>query len=116
MLQEAAETLLSLTSFVTPTLNENDLYTLIGTGVEALQKSAFVLLKSLYENYIPVLKFKIADSDMVAQVKLEALNTEQQEKLEAEEVKGKGGEIHKHHDHEKIKNKLAFRNISDVLI
>jgi hypothetical protein len=32
------------------------------------------------------------------------------------EEEEKGGEKHHHHDHEKVKNKLAFRNISDILI
>ena len=65
MLQEVAETLIAMTSHVTATINENDLYTLIGSGVEALQKAAFVLLKHLYENFIPTLTFKIDDREML---------------------------------------------------
>jgi hypothetical protein len=45
MLQEIAETLLAMTNVVSPTINENDLYILISSGVEGLQKAAFVLLK-----------------------------------------------------------------------
>jgi hypothetical protein len=65
MLQEVAETMLAMTSYVKSSINENDLYTLISTGVEALQKAAFVLLKYLYENFIPTIKFKIEDTEMV---------------------------------------------------
>lgn len=36
MLQEAAETILAMTPFVTPSLDENDLYLLIGSAVEPL--------------------------------------------------------------------------------
>ena len=111
MLQEAAETLLSLTNFIQPSISENELYLLISSGVESIQKAAFVLLKHLYENFIPILRFKIEDSDMLKQIKQEAIESESQG-LEEE----KGGDHYKHHDHEKFKNKLAFRNISDVLI
>ncbi len=69
MLQEIAETLLAMTNVVSPTINENDLYILISSGVEGLQKAAFVLLKQLYENYIPELKYKIEDNDMLLQIK-----------------------------------------------
>ena len=72
MLQEAAETMLALTQYVTPSLDENDLYILITSGVEPLQKAAFVLLKYLYENFIPDLRFKMEDSDMLKQIKQEA--------------------------------------------
>jgi hypothetical protein len=57
-------------------LEENDLYILISQGVEALQKAAFVLLKYLYENFIPDMKFKIDDNDMMKQIKQEALEGE----------------------------------------
>ncbi len=57
MLQEVAETMLAMTNYVQPSINENDLYVLISSGVEALQKAAFVLLKQLYENFIPTLKY-----------------------------------------------------------
>jgi len=43
---------------------------------------------------------------MLKQIKQEAIESEEQP---TEEVKG-------NEDHEKIKNKLAFRNISDTLI
>jgi len=55
MLQEMAETLLMCpNTFSEETLKaslENHLYYLVGCGVEALQKSAFVLLKYIYENF-----------------------------------------------------------------
>lgn len=55
MLQEMAETLLMCpNTFSEETLKaslENHLYYLVGCGVEALQKSAYVLLKYIYENF-----------------------------------------------------------------
>jgi hypothetical protein len=44
-------------------VEENDLYLLIGSGIESLQKAAFVLLKYLYENYLPELKYSVDESD-----------------------------------------------------
>lgn len=64
--------MLAVTQHVSSSLDENDLFILISTGVEALQKSAFVLLKYLYQNYIPDIRFKIEDSDMLKQIKQEA--------------------------------------------
>jgi len=60
--------MLAMTNYVKSSINENDLYTLISTGVEALQKAAFVLLKYLYENFIPTIKFKIEDTEMIKQI------------------------------------------------
>jgi hypothetical protein len=45
MLQELAETLIAMTNLVRPNINENDLYILVCSGVESLQKAAYVLLK-----------------------------------------------------------------------
>ncbi len=72
MLQEMAETLLNMTSMVRPNINENDLYILVSSGVEALQKAAFVMLKHLYENYIPEIRYKIEDNEMLQLIKQEA--------------------------------------------
>lgn len=72
MLQEMAETLLNMTSMVSPNINENDLYILVSSGVEALQKAAFVMLKQLYENYIPEIRYKIEDNEMLQLIKQEA--------------------------------------------
>jgi hypothetical protein len=117
MLQEVAETLIALTSHVDAAINENDLYTLISSGVEALQKAAFVLLKQLYENYIPEIKHKIEDSEMLMQIKQEVKDQQNEEAEAKKDEEQKGGEKHSHHhEHEMHKNKLAFRNISDILI
>ena len=53
MLQELAETLLAFPSYINASLNEDNLYLLIGSGIESLQKAAFILLKYLYENFVP---------------------------------------------------------------
>ena len=67
-----AETLLNMTSMVRPNINENDLYILVSSGVEALQKAAFVMLKQLYENFIPEIRYKIEDNEMLQLIKQEA--------------------------------------------
>jgi hypothetical protein len=56
-------------SYIGPDLNENDLYILIGSGVESLQKAAFVMLKFLYENFIPTLKYTIDEADEIKAIK-----------------------------------------------
>ncbi len=38
------------------------------------------------------------------------------EEEEHKKEEKKGGDHYHHHDHEKYKNKLAFKNISDILI
>ncbi len=106
-----------MTSHVYVAINENDLFTLISSGVESLQKAAFVLLKQLYENFIPTIKYKIDDSEMLLQIKQEAKEQEIEDEEAKKEEEQKGGDKHPHHhDHELHKNKLAFRNISDILI
>jgi len=55
------------------------------------------------------MRFKIDDSEMLKQIKQEAIDSEAQ----GEERKGDEGHTA---DQEKVKNKLAFRNISDSLI
>jgi cystathionine beta-lyase/cystathionine gamma-synthase len=72
MLQEVAETMIAMTNHVSSAIDENNLFILISSGVEALQKAAFVLLKQLYENYIPTIRYKIDDSEMLLQIKQEA--------------------------------------------
>ena len=73
-------------------------------------------MKQLYENFIPAIKYKIDDSEMLLQIKQEAIEQEVDEAELKKEEEEKIGEKHHHHDHEKVKNKLAFRNISDILI
>ncbi len=52
---------------------------------------------------------------MLLQIKQEAQDQEvEQHEIKHEEKKG--GDHYHHHDHQKYKNKLAFRNISDILI
>ncbi len=63
MLQEIAETLIVFPSYIEPSLNENNLYILISSGIESLQKAAFILLKYLYDNFIPTLQFTIEEGE-----------------------------------------------------
>mmetsp|Transcript_3655 Transcript_3655/g.2727 ORF Transcript_3655/g.2727 Transcript_3655/m.2727 type:complete len:122 (+) Transcript_3655:1615-1980(+) len=99
MLQELAETLLVFPAFLTPDLNENDLYILMASGVEALQKAAFVLLNFLYQNYIPTLKHAIDDEEELAQIMAQGVEEEKKEEQK-----------------KKYRNVLALRNVSEILL
>lgn len=67
MLREFAETLLvcPLTiseSTLTPGIEEN-LYFLVGCSFEPLQKAAYVLLKYIYDNFVPPVEFSSSAED-----------------------------------------------------
>lgn len=66
-----AETLLVFPSFIDSTLVENDLYSIIGCGIESIQKAAFVILKFLYENFIPKIRFTFVEDDVMQYLKQE---------------------------------------------
>lgn len=55
-------------SYIGPALDENNLFFLIGSGIESLQKAAFVLLKFLYENFVPTLKYKTNEEEEIKQL------------------------------------------------
>lgn len=61
MLSEMADTLLVCSGYLTEdNLKagvEDNLYYLLGCGVESLQKAAYVLLRFIYENFIPPVEF-----------------------------------------------------------
>lgn len=69
MLQEFAETLLACTNYVNQSLNQNDLYALIGSGIENLQKAAFVVLRFFYQNFIPELKFSTSEDSQIQEIR-----------------------------------------------
>ncbi|CDW71489.1 ring zn-finger-domain-containing protein [Stylonychia lemnae] len=125
MLQELAETLLAFPSYINAHLNEDKLFLLIGSGIESIQKAAFVLLKQLYENFIPQIKHQFDEDDVIKQLKLEQdeidrinfqkeLLEEKTDALNQEEEEEKKRDIQA--KQEKQKNKLAFKNISSKLI
>ena len=62
MLQEMAETLLVCIGFINEDVlrarAEENLFGLIGCGIEPLQKVAFVVLKYVYENFILPVEFE----------------------------------------------------------
>jgi hypothetical protein len=67
MLQELAETLLVCPytlseQTLSPSIEEN-LFFLLGCGYEPLQKSAYVLLKFIYENFVPPVEFTSNEED-----------------------------------------------------
>jgi len=60
--------MLVFTNYISPSLNENDLYILISSGVESLQKAAFVLLKFLYENFVPEIRFTFNEEEVMKEL------------------------------------------------
>jgi len=72
MLKEMGETLLVCVSYITVEALkahiEDNLYCIIGCRVEALQKSAFVLLKFIYENFILPCDINVTEEDEVRQL------------------------------------------------
>jgi len=107
MLQEFADTLLAFTNYVGPDLNEDDLYILIGAGVESLQKAASVLLNYLYQNFIPKMLHPVVEES------LQQLEEEVKEDIKEEEEKSKEEqEEHKR----KMKLQQAFKNVSGKLL
>jgi hypothetical protein len=66
MLQEMAETMLvcigSINDDVLKARAEDNLYGLIGCGIEPLQKAAFVVLKFIYENFVLPVEFVTSES------------------------------------------------------
>ena len=72
MLKEMGETLLVCVSYITEEALkahiEDNLYSIIGCRVEALQKSAFVLLKFIYENFILPVDINVTVEDEVRQL------------------------------------------------
>ena len=61
MLQEMAETLLMCPAYLNENLLkaniEDNLYYLVGCSVEPLQKAAYVLLRFIYENFVPPVEY-----------------------------------------------------------
>lgn len=66
MLQEMAETLLVCIGFINEEIlkarAEENLYGLIGCGIEPLQKAAFVVLKYIYENFVLPVEFATTEA------------------------------------------------------
>ena len=114
MLKEMGETLLvcvtHLNEEVLKAHVEDNLYYILGCRVEALQKAAFVLLKYIYENFIPPVTVEVNEDDELRQLR-EDFN---EEIKEDEEEKREVGDTE-----EKIKNfksAIAFKNVSRNLI
>lgn len=62
-----AETILVCTGYITEDVLkaqvEDNLFSLIGCGVEPLQKASFVLLKYIYENFILPVQFATSEDE-----------------------------------------------------
>ena len=75
MLKEMGETLLVCVSYITEDVLkahvEDNLYYILGCQVEALQKAAYVLLKYIYENFIPPVDVAVTEEDEVKQLALD---------------------------------------------
>jgi len=72
MLKEMGETLIVCVSYLSEEVLkahvEDNLYYILGCQVEALQKAAFVLLKYIYENFIPPVDIAVTEEDEVKQL------------------------------------------------
>lgn len=116
MLKEMAETLLVCPSFITEeTLKahvEDNLYYIIGSRVEALQKAAFVLLQFIYANFILPVEHVVTEEDELKQLKadfadiLDDLNPKLEEETKEEFKK----------DVQKAKADVTFKNVSENLV
>ena len=114
MLKEMGETLLVCVTYLNEEVLkahvEDNLYYILGCRVEALQKASFVLLKYIYENFIPPVTVEVNEDDELRQLR-EDFN---EEIKEDEEEKREVGDTE-----EKIKNfksAIAFKNVSRNLI
>ena len=67
MLKEMGETLLVCVSYITEDVLkahvEDNLYYVLGCQIEALQKAAFVLLKYIYENFVPPVTIQVTEEE-----------------------------------------------------
>lgn len=88
---------------------------MIGSGIESLQKAAFVLLKFLYENFVPTLKYKANEEEEIKQLMNDQKEAEKREQ-ETNQEESKLAEQGDPTVEQKYKNKVAFRNISEILI
>ena len=113
MLKEMGETLLVSVSYITEEVLrahvEDNLYSILGCQVEALQKAAFVLLKYIYENFIPPVDFAVTEEEEVKQ-----LMSDFPEESKGEE-ESKGGEEDAG-EGTRTKAAKAFSNVSRNLI
>ena len=61
------ETLLVCVSYITEDVLkahvEDNLYYVLGCQIEALQKAAFVLLKYIYENFVPPVTIQVTEEE-----------------------------------------------------
>lgn len=109
VLFELAETLSYLPLYLGPETDEDLLFQLLESNVsEDIQRSAYCCLRSLYQNFIPDLKF-------VEEPKPAEANEEEKDDLAAEsrrleeEAKEESGDKY-------VKDKLAFKNVSEAMI
>jgi len=63
------------------------LYALIGSGIENLQKAAFVVLRFFYQNFIPELKYNTSEDSQIQEIKALAVQKASHGNESDEEVK-----------------------------
>lgn len=76
MLNSFADTLLTCAIYMNEDVNEDSLYILISSGFEQLQKTAFFMLRHLYQNFVPTVLFKKDEDQEIAQLQLMAQGQE----------------------------------------
>lgn len=96
-----AEVINNIIPYVHPLIDEDVLYTLIGTHIESIQKAAYLTLKFFYENFIPPLKYKyeeeieLNEEEFKEQIEKELKENEETKEETIEEAKD---------DHDKVNN------------
>lgn len=110
MLACFAETLMTCAPYLNQDVNETSLYVLISSGFPPLQKAAFFMLSSLYQNHIPRVLFKKDVEQEIQQLMLLAEGQEPEADGEKEEEKGENGEDEDGRE-ERAKDKRDFKNV-----
>lgn len=109
MLKEMGETLLVCVSYIDEEVLkahvEDNLYYILGCQIEALQKAAFVLLKYIYENFIPPVTITVTEEEELRQLRedfKEEIKDDEDSNIRDSGDRGKAA--------------IAFRNVSRNLI
>lgn len=107
MLQEMAETLLVCIGFINDDVllarAEENLYALISSGIEPLQKAAFVVLKYIYENFVLPVEHATTEAQELAFLIEESKHNHAEESKDTETQK-------------KYRTSKAFQNVPSTLI
>ncbi|CAI2381223.1 unnamed protein product [Moneuplotes crassus] len=114
-----AEVINNIIPYIHTAIDEDVLYTLIGTHIESIQKAAYLTLKYFYESFIPPLKYKyeeegeIDEEEFKHQIEQELAQNEES-KEDEEETKDDHDQV-EHLKQRRIKGE-PDKNISIMLL